>query len=118
VVKKKYCDFFFKFILIKNWISVFILFTLEAQEAEEQGEEEKPVVQDESAQAVKNIFESKESRAASAKAGISSPKAAIYYTTHQGAYHSPLSVSLMGDAVTLEDGSIWAVSGSDSYKTF
>lgn len=43
--------------------------------------------------------------------------AATYYTSHEGAFHRPIGVSLLGDAVELEDGSIWAVNSSDRYKT-
>ena len=35
--------------------------------------------------------------------------ATTYYTTHEGAFHNPLAVSLLGDSIELEDGSIWAV---------
>lgn len=44
------------------------------------------------------------------------PKA-TYLTTHKGAFHNPVAVSLLGDAVELEDGSIWSVCSSDRYKT-
>jgi hypothetical protein len=43
--------------------------------------------------------------------------ATTYYSTHEGAFHRPVGVSLLGDAVELEDGSIWAVNSSDRYKT-
>jgi hypothetical protein len=43
--------------------------------------------------------------------------ATTYYTSHEGAFHRPIAVSLLGDAVELEDGSIWAVCSSDRYKT-
>lgn len=40
-----------------------------------------------------------------------------YYTTHQGAFHHPKVVSLLGEKVELEDGSIWSVYLDDRYKT-
>ncbi len=40
-----------------------------------------------------------------------------YTTTHEGAFHYPVSVSYLGDSIQLEDGSMWAVSLSDTYKT-
>jgi len=43
--------------------------------------------------------------------------AASYKTTHEGAYHYPVSVSAFGDTVEIEDGSIWQVSSSDKSKT-
>lgn len=46
-----------------------------------------------------------------------SVNATTYYTTHEGAFHNPIAVSLLGDAVELEDGSIWAVCSSHRYKT-
>lgn len=42
---------------------------------------------------------------------------AVYYTTHEGAFHRPIAVSFLGDAVELEDGSIWSVNASERYKT-
>ncbi len=42
--------------------------------------------------------------------------AGIHYTTHPGAYHSPVGISLMGD-VELEDGSVWQVSPVDAAIT-
>jgi hypothetical protein len=41
----------------------------------------------------------------------------IFYTSHDGAYHRPISVSIFGEQVTLEDGSIWTVSSWDQWKT-
>lgn len=40
-----------------------------------------------------------------------------YYTSHSGAYHSPVAISFLGDAIELEDGSIWDVYSGDRYKT-
>jgi len=40
-----------------------------------------------------------------------------FYTTHPGAYQNLASVSFLGDSVELMDGSIWAVSTLDAYKT-
>lgn len=65
--------------------------------------------------ALKAALETKEGRAASSR--NDSVKAGVFITTHQGVYYNPLSVSLFGDSVTLSDGSIWAVSSEDSYKT-
>lgn len=41
-------------------------------------------------------------------------KAALYYTSHPGAYHFPV---LLGDVVELEDGSKWTVNPSQSLLT-
>lgn len=41
----------------------------------------------------------------------------LYYTSHPGAFHRVSAVSLMGDTIELEDGSIWSVYSGDSYKT-
>lgn len=41
-----------------------------------------------------------------------------YFTSHNGAFQNPVLVSIMGDQVTLTDGSIWAVAPGDTYKTF
>lgn len=43
--------------------------------------------------------------------------AGTYYTSHNGAFHNPYFVSIFGDQVELEDGSIWTVAGGDTYKT-
>lgn len=49
---------------------------------------------------------------------FSTPQASTHYTTHQGAFHSPMSISPLGDIIELEDGSYWAVASSDTFKTF
>ncbi|MEM1283559.1 MAG: hypothetical protein AAGG81_08405 [Chlamydiota bacterium] len=41
-----------------------------------------------------------------------------YYTSHEGAFHRPISITLGGDMVTLEDGSVWKVRAKDKCKTF
>ena len=41
----------------------------------------------------------------------------VYYTTHDGAYHKPISISPVGNTVELEDGSIWNIHSRDSQKT-
>lgn len=41
----------------------------------------------------------------------------IYFTSHPGAFHNPLLISALGDSVEIEDGSIWSISPSDTYKT-
>jgi len=41
----------------------------------------------------------------------------IYYTSHEGAYHQAVSVTYIGDQVTLEDGSVWSVASFDRWKT-
>lgn len=51
------------------------------------------------------------------KATARSVEGANFYSTHAGAYHKPYAVSLLGDTVELEDGSIWAVKKGDRYKT-
>lgn len=40
-----------------------------------------------------------------------------YYTSHEGAFHRPISITLGGDMITLEDGSVWKVRAKDKYKT-
>lgn len=44
-------------------------------------------------------------------------EAGIAFTGHEGAFHRPILVSLFGDSVELEDGSIWTVTSDDAYKT-
>lgn len=41
----------------------------------------------------------------------------VFYTTHNGAYHNPLSVTSLGGVVHLEDGSVWNIADGDHYKT-
>lgn len=41
----------------------------------------------------------------------------VFYTSHEGAYHRPIAVTIFGEQVTLEDGSIWTVSSWDQWKT-
>lgn len=45
------------------------------------------------------------------------PGKAFGYTTHTGALHYPFAVSVFGDRVELEDGSVWTVRSGDTYKT-
>lgn len=42
-------------------------------------------------------------------ASMKSLSSAVYYTLHPGAYHNPYSISIFGDSIELEDGSIWVV---------
>lgn len=41
----------------------------------------------------------------------------VFYTSHEGAYHRPIAVTIFGEQVTLEDGSVWTVSSWDQWKT-
>ena len=41
----------------------------------------------------------------------------VFFTSHNGAYHNPVSVTALGGVVQLEDGSIWSVADGDHYKT-
>lgn len=41
----------------------------------------------------------------------------VFYTTHNGAYHNPISVTALGGVVQLEDGSVWTIADGDHYKT-
>ena len=56
---------------------------------------------------------------ASSKLQAAKPQASasIHFTTHTGAFHNPMLVSAFGDVVEFEDGSIWSISSSDTYKT-
>lgn len=55
---------------------------------------------------------------ASASALFAGVKAStVYFTTHEGAWHHPVSVSLIGDTLEIEDGSIWGVYSGDMHKT-
>ncbi|MCB1111460.1 MAG: hypothetical protein H7A37_02800 [Chlamydiales bacterium] len=40
-----------------------------------------------------------------------------YYSSHEGAYYSPIAVSSNGGSVTLHDGSCWTIRSWDSHKT-
>lgn len=42
---------------------------------------------------------------------------ALFFTSHNGAYHIPKSITYLGDAVTIEDGSIWSIASYDWWKT-
>lgn len=52
------------------------------------------------------------------RGALASPQAStgINFTSHTGAFHSPLAISIFGDSIELEDGSVWSVSPSDGYK--
>lgn len=41
----------------------------------------------------------------------------VFFTSHNGAYHNPISVTSLGGVVQLEDGSIWSIADGDHYKT-
>jgi hypothetical protein len=43
-------------------------------------------------------------------------KAGIYFTTHPGAFYTPILISAFGDTVELNDGSVWTVAGGDTFK--
>lgn len=92
---------------------------LRAKEAQESGETPAKKVDVSQKDVAKGILESKASRMAASINGvnIAPAKAATYVTTHPGALHNPLSVSLSGDTVELGDGSMWSISSSDCYKT-
>lgn len=40
-----------------------------------------------------------------------------FYTTHLGAYHHINAISMLGDTIEIEDGSIWSIHSWDSHKT-
>jgi hypothetical protein len=41
----------------------------------------------------------------------------FYITTHAGSLHWPVAVGILGEKIELEDGSVWAISAGDCYKT-
>jgi len=41
----------------------------------------------------------------------------IYFTSHPGAFHKPYAVTVFGDEVQLEDGSIWNIYSGDRFLT-
>lgn len=41
----------------------------------------------------------------------------MFYTSHPGAFHTISAVSLSGDTLELEDGSIWSIYSGDQYNT-
>lgn len=45
------------------------------------------------------------------------PMEKAYSTLHLGQYHNAVAVGILGESLELEDGSIWSISSSDSYKT-
>lgn len=42
---------------------------------------------------------------------------AMFYTSHPGAFHRANFISIFGDSIEFEDGSIWMVYNGDAYKT-
>lgn len=50
--------------------------------------------------------------------GVQAKKAAVYISSHSGAYHHPVDVSFLGDTVDFEDGSRWIVNPDDRFLTF
>lgn len=67
----------------------------------------------------KQAQEGEEDKGAKAGFGAAAAmaKAALYFTSHNGVYYTPLAVSAFGNSVELSDGSIWSVCGDDCYKT-
>lgn len=85
---------------------------IELFEKVKKGEEDLQLTDEEQAELTKGP-EQEDSESKTAK----NLSKSTYLTTHKGAFHNPISVSLLGDAVELEDGSIWSVCSSDRYKT-
>jgi hypothetical protein len=63
------------------------------------------------------LKEEAEAEEQSAKKSISKEASAVYYATYPGIFYSPVTLSYLGDYVTLNDGSGWTISSSDAYKT-
>lgn len=41
----------------------------------------------------------------------------LFFTTHDGAFHFPIAISVYGEEITFEDGSVWGVAPHDQWKT-
>lgn len=67
---------------------------------------------EETSEPTKKLKSAKASALGSSK--LLNTKASYYYTSHPGAFHYATSISVFGDTITLEDGSVWGVKSADA----